>query len=217
MENGKFIVLEGADGAGTTTIANYVGDRLRQQVGEENVINTFEPTNYNIGKFIREILQRKKTVQSRLAMTHLFVADRAEHTTRLIIPALEKGKIVICDRYFHSTIVYQSVKNNLFDSVRKMEGVKKSLKGHILPDLVLFLDCGAEELKRRREKRNKVKELYENEEYQKMVVSLYRKVFEDYNFLPVERIDAEKSLTVVKTVAWNIIKNWGWKRIRVSK
>ncbi len=201
MPKGKFIVLEGADGSGTTTIANYLADKLETKFGRRSVVLTHEPSNFSIGVFIREILQSEKTVSQGLAMAYLFIADRIDHTKRRIIPTLEAGKMVVCDRYYFSTLVYQSVKDDFSSSWKELEGLSPLMRGHIEPDLSLLLDCGIDTLRDRRENRNKVKEIYENDGYQKIVIDLYRALFSRHRHNS-EMIDAEQSLVVVKAKTW---------------
>jgi len=205
MVRGKFIVLEGADGAGTTTIANYLTDKLETKFGKRSVVLTHEPSDFDTGVFIREILRSEKTVSQGLAMAYLFIADRIDHTKRRIIPALEAGKMVVCDRYYFSTLVYQSVKDDFSSSWKELEGLSPLMRGHIEPDLSLLLDCRIDTLRDRRENRNEVKEIYENDGYQKIVVDLYRALFSRYRYNS-EMIDAEESLISVKAKTWAVTK-----------
>ena len=102
--SGVFVVFEGIDGVGKTTVCASVAERLRSR-GLEVVI-TAEPTHDGIGAFIRsgaagDVSQRTEAL--------LFVADRNDHTER-ISRDVEAGKVVLCDRYFASTVAYQSAK-----------------------------------------------------------------------------------------------------------
>ena len=98
-----FIVLEGPDGAGTTTHARLLADTLT--LAGYDVLLTAEPSDGFIGTFIRSQLSQK-TVPSPAALQLLFLADRAWHVDAVVRPALDSGKVVICDRYCTSTIVY---------------------------------------------------------------------------------------------------------------
>jgi len=100
--NGTFIVLEGPDGSGTTTHAGLLADRLSARGAE--CLLTWEPTDGPIGLSIRESLKKGGLPASALQL--LFCADRAWHIENVIQPALEQGKIIICDRYALSTLVY---------------------------------------------------------------------------------------------------------------
>lgn len=103
MNKGRFIVLEGPDGSGTTTHAKLLGEALMKE--GEDVLLTAEPTTCPIGKFIRAQLA-EKTIPSPTALQLLFCADRAWHIEHVIKPALAAGKTVISDRYVISTLVY---------------------------------------------------------------------------------------------------------------
>ena len=102
-----FIVLEGLDGAGTTTQK----ERLEKELGKRgyDIWSTAEPTSSDIGRLIRRVLKGDLAVPE-LTLAHLFAADRADHIYGCcgIIENIENGKIVISDRYFYSTLAYQS-------------------------------------------------------------------------------------------------------------
>lgn len=203
-ERGKFIVFEGVDGSGTTTLTNYIGDKIETKFGKNSVVKTFEPSKLDIGVFLRKILQGKKTVGSDLSMAYLFMADRADHTSRIILPAIENGKHVVCDRYYVSTLVYQSAKEDFAKSLNAMEGIFALMRGQIEPDLPILLDCGVEVSKERREKREGVKEIYETEHYQRFVSEMYRVVFSKH-IKNSQVVNAEESLVSVKAKTWSIV------------
>lgn len=204
-KRGFFLVVEGADGAGTTTISKYLADEISAMYGKDNVVLTHEPSDYEIGKFIRRILKKKINVESELAMLHLFIADRAEHTLRRIEPALYADKIVISDRYYPSTVIYQSViEERPLDSFTEMEHLflnyfKCRPDSFIKPDYVLYLKCDLDILKERRTSRGDEEEKYENEQYQDIVVKLYNQFFGYYKLgFNHEEMDANKDLETVK-------------------
>ncbi len=126
-----FIVLEGIDGCGKTTHAKLLHDFLRDK--KRDVLLTAEPTQNEIGVFIRKILSGLHRVDPK-TLALLFTADRYEHLTNEIEPALKNNKIVITERYYHSTIAYQQAQGvsrkwliNLNRYARK-------------PDVTLFID-----------------------------------------------------------------------------
>jgi len=102
---GRFIVLEGPDGAGTTLHSRLLAESF--EVNNQPVLLTAEPTAGPIGSWIRALLQQKEAMPAD-ALQLLFCADRAWHMETQIIPALEAGKTVICDRFALSTLVYGS-------------------------------------------------------------------------------------------------------------
>ena len=109
-----FIVLEGIDGAGTTTQAGLLCARLGE--AGQPCLATREPTDGPVGRLIRAYLRgdylARPTGPSPLdpgVMTHLFAADRNEHLRDEVLPALVEGTLVVSDRYFYSTVAYQAV------------------------------------------------------------------------------------------------------------
>lgn len=101
-QRGRFIVLDGPDGSGTTFHSARLAERLRAQ--GRNVLLTCEPTSGAIGRFIRELLKSNSVPPAALQL--LFCADRAEHLSEEIEPALEAGSLVVSDRYIASTLAY---------------------------------------------------------------------------------------------------------------
>jgi len=119
---GKFIVFEGLDGAGTTTQANLLAQYLEKESWP--VITTSEPTQGPMGLIIRLVLcnrlifssqNREMEILSNSSIALLFAADRLDHLQHLIIPKLDDGVIVICDRYFfhHMHIKWEIIKKIL--------------------------------------------------------------------------------------------------------
>jgi dTMP kinase len=100
--SGRFIVLEGPDGSGTTTHSTALVERLRSR--GISALHTFEATDGPIGTFIRGKLREGGIPGNALQL--LFTADRAWHVEHVLRPALERGETVICDRYSLSTVIY---------------------------------------------------------------------------------------------------------------
>ncbi len=133
-----FIVIEGIDGSGKGTQAELLGKRL-ESVGVD-VALTFEPTGGPIGKIIRDHMKDPFLDDRSLAL--LFASDRIEHIRNEVSPALSEGKVVISDRYAYSSIAYQG------------QTVDPGWVGMInsdalRPDLVIILDMGSSEVKKR--------------------------------------------------------------------
>ena len=107
---GRFILLEGPDGSGTTTHATLLSDALRGD--GDDVVQTAEPTDGPVGAMIRNWLRTSTAfpdAERQLppdALQLLFIADRAQHVAQVINPALSRGQTVVCDRYTPSTIAY---------------------------------------------------------------------------------------------------------------
>ena len=130
----KFIVLEGIDGAGKTTQAASLNDYLVNEMGIECLL-TAEPTKSKLGLYIRGNLMELKL--NPYTMQLLFTADRAEHVSSEIIPALNSGMWVISDRYYFSTIAY-AVLTGL--SKRQRDALLAVNRTFMQPDFTVFLD-----------------------------------------------------------------------------
>jgi len=173
---GKFIVFEGLDGSGQSTQAGRLVDFLnlpeqKLKFGHTGVQITKEPTSNLIGGLIRSQLTHEwKSSQECLQL--LFSADRAHHLEKEIIPLLERGVIVVCDRYFFSTIAYGSLdldKDWLFNLN----------KNFLLPDLTFLLKVSPKICVERIEKTRYGVTLFEKEE-------TLRKVWDNFDKLPQE-------------------------------
>jgi dTMP kinase len=139
---GYFIVFEGIDGSGKSTVARRVSEVLSREMPGW-VVLTAEPTDSFIGQAVR--MANAGEVDD-LAEALLFVADRAEHT-RQIRKWLDEGKVVICDRYYASTIAYQgALLKQRFGSAKKAVEWLKAVNGPAIasPDLTLLLTVRVE-------------------------------------------------------------------------
>lgn len=114
---GTFIVLDGPDGAGTTTQCRMLAEQLH--ASGIDVLLTAEPTDGPIGGWIRQLLSGQQQV-SPLALQLLFCADRALHSEQVIAPALAAGKTVICDRYWYSTVAYAEAQDLQSATLRRL-------------------------------------------------------------------------------------------------
>lgn len=135
---GKFIVIEGVEGAGKSTVITILADRL-EKLGHD-VIKTREPGGTKFGKSIRKLVLTRDPREpiGNLTELLLFAADRSHHCRHLIRPALEANKIVISDRYIYSTLAYQGYGKGIdLDKVRTINQI--ATEG-LVPDLVLLLD-----------------------------------------------------------------------------
>jgi dTMP kinase len=125
-----FIVIEGLDGAGGTTQCRLLQSWLERQGC--SVVATNEPTDRPVGKFIRNILQDPHSKVGDEVLSFLFAADRQDHLDARVRPALSEGKAVISDRYYHSSLAYQSLSLD-FEFVAQLNGTFPA------PDLTIFL------------------------------------------------------------------------------
>jgi dTMP kinase len=137
---GLFVTVEGIEGAGKSTLAEALADKLRS-LGRE-VVSTREPGGTGIGDSIRELLLESRDDMSNRTELLLFEAARAQHVDDLIAPALKTGAVVICDRFADSSLAYQGDARGIDgDTVARLnEFATRGLK----PDLTILLDLPAE-------------------------------------------------------------------------
>ncbi|MCW1298000.1 MAG: dTMP kinase [Candidatus Parvarchaeota archaeon] len=194
---GAFIVFEGPDGAGLSTQAELLDKYLRKK--GYKVVLTKEPTIGLIGGLIKAALKNEwKT--SPLAMQLLFTADRAHHIDMEILPAIDKGKIVISDRYFFSTFAYGEA------SGLDVEWLKKLNSKFPMPDLTIFIDVPVDVSIERIKASRFEMELFEEKEKLEKIRKAYLKIAEIYNSDKTVVIDGTKSVEeihakIVKIVA----------------
>ena len=147
---GRFITLEGGEGAGKSTQIQVIKDYLMTRGND--VVVTREPGGTSEGQEIRNLLvSGDKDKWSPLSETLLIMADRAAHLERVIRPALAEGKYVVCDRFFDSTKAYQGVAGGLGLDV--IHNLQQPVLGKTLPDVTLLLDIDPEKGLRRAQER----------------------------------------------------------------
>lgn len=138
-KRGLFITLEGTDGVGKSTQGHLLADWLRKEGYE--VVETREPGGgaaAHVGERIRALLLDPLAQMASLTELLLYEAARAEHVDKVVRPALESRKIVVCDRYTDSTVAYQGAARGL--SVRTIEQLNRIATSGLQPDLTLLLD-----------------------------------------------------------------------------
>ena len=147
---GRFITIEGGEGAGKSTQIQVVKDYLLTRGND--VVVTREPGGTSEGQEIRNLLvSGDKDKWSPLSETLLILADRAAHLERVIRPALAEGKYVVCDRFFDSTKAYQGVAGGLGLDV--IHNLQQPVLGTTLPDVTFLLDIDPEKGLRRAQER----------------------------------------------------------------
>jgi dTMP kinase len=143
--SGVFVVLEGGDGSGKSTQASRLVARLRES-GRE-VIATREPGATDVGAAIRSLVLGGGDLDPRTEAL-LIAADRAEHVTSVVRPALARGAVVVSDRHVPSSLAYQGVARGL--GVDEIARLSAWATDGLIPDLVIVLDVPAEVATRRR-------------------------------------------------------------------
>ena len=132
-----FIVLEGVNGGGKTTLQRSIAEYLTKH--EQSVVTTREPGGTELGKHLRKLLQESPDLRpSPMSELFLFAADRREHVEKLIRPALEKGRWVISDRYYYSSLAFQGDGRGL-DKKTVAELMRIAIDDE-QPHLVILLD-----------------------------------------------------------------------------
>jgi len=134
---GLFITFEGGEGAGKTTLIDRVYEELTAK--GHLALRTLEPGGTALGKDIRKLLlHQDKSPICRQSELFLYLADRAQHVQEMIVPALDEGKIVLCDRFNDSTLAYQGAARSL--NIDLLRGLCLAATDGLVPDLTLYLD-----------------------------------------------------------------------------
>lgn len=177
--SGIFVVVEGIDGAGKSTVCRSVAGLLESRGFD--VVTTAEPTHEGIGAFIRSgaagrISQRTEAL--------LFVADRNDHTER-IMREVDAGRAVVCDRYFASTVAYQSAKLD-GDSTDEdwLIGINSDFTDR--PDVTILLDIDPERGMSRVDDRGEEVSKFENLAFLRQVRDNYLRLAERFGFHVVD-------------------------------
>lgn len=131
---GKFITLEGVDGAGKSTHLSWLVDTLRSQ--GKTVVQTREPGGTPLGEKLRELLLHEPMHLETEAL--LMFAARREHLEQVILPAVARGDWVVCDRFTDASFAYQGGGRGL--STDKLGQLERWVQGDVQPDLTLLFD-----------------------------------------------------------------------------
>ena len=191
-----FIVVEGIDGAGTTTCSKLLVKTLNEMKIEATW--TKEPSNGTIGRHIRRILKKEEAADED-GLFPLFLADRHDHIANIIRPSMAQGNTVICDRYAYSTWVYQQ--DNYDPSL-----IEIMQRRCMVPDMVFVLLCPVEICMERISGRE-VMERYEVPEQQVRYAERYKEIprlgneqiayLDSYNNSPEDLVDQ-----IIREAGW---------------
>ncbi len=204
MTKGKFITVEGGEGAGKSSNLSYI-QSLLEEAGIE-VLFTREPGGTELGEEIRELLLgHKHTGMADDTELLMMFASRAEHLNRIIIPALEAGTWVLCDRFTDATYAYQGGGRNIsFDRIAMLENW---VQGKLRPDVTLLLDLPVETgLERARNRSEPDRFESEKIEFFESVRNAYLQIAKNEPER-VKVIDASKSLDEVQAQIKAVIAN----------
>jgi dTMP kinase len=204
---GRLVVLEGLDGAGTTTQAARLAERLRR--AGRRVHLTAEPSAGPVGALIRQILKGRigggrggKQAFSGWGLALLFAADRQDHFHTEIAPKLADGVDVVCDRFTMSSLAYQGVQLGDMDWV---EAVNREAAN---PDLVVFLRVRPEVALRRRHAASVEREIFEVGEFQRKVARRYEDAIRRLRRAGdrIVELDGEAPVEAVAEAVWDAVQ-----------
>lgn len=196
MARGIFITLEGGEGSGKSTQAQALAGRLRDN--GYLVCLTEEPMGTPLGRAVKEIFERQagagEEIVSGYAELFLFEAARAQHVRDVIRPALDRGEIVVCDRFADSTTAYQGYGRGL--ELREVETCNYIATGGLQPDLTLLLDIDPETgLARAEEGTNNAEHQRRDPDSIGLESLQFHKVVRD-GFLAIAKADPERVVVV---------------------
>jgi dTMP kinase len=207
MKPGQFITVEGPDGAGKSTILKELYGKLIEEGFE--VVQTREPGGVSIAEQIREvILNKDNTAMDIRTEALLYAAARRQHLVEVVIPALEKGSIVICDRFIDSSLAYQG--NGRGIGMTEVMNINQFAIEDKMPDLTLYFDITPEEgLKRiaRHDGREVNRLDLESLDFHQKVYEGYQSLIKQYPDR-IKVVDASKSKEEVFEQAYDIVKRF---------
>ena len=213
MKKGLFIVFEGGEGTGKTTTI----DEIYNWIIENNFkcIKTREPGGIKISEQIRQVILNKenKTMDARTEAL-LYAAARRQHLVETVIPALEDGSIVLCDRFIDSSLAYQGYARNL--GIEEVMSINKFAIGEYMPDLSILFDLdpkiGLERISSNEHREINRLDL-EKIDFHERVRDGYNVVYEK-NRERIIKIDAQKSKENVINQIKKILKPIIWTNIK---
>ncbi len=178
VKRGSFIVFEGIDGCGKSTQVTLLVDAIAA-AGHETLA-TFEPTNGTYGQQIRHNARAGKEIDPEVEL-NWFEQDRHEHVENVLEPALNEGCVVVCDRYYLSTVAYQGARGLDWEGI-----LGSNAAAFPTPDLVLLIEMPTDQSQRRLSQRSGPAEpTFENQSFQERVDVIFKKLSLPY----IERID----------------------------
>ncbi|MEI6477647.1 MAG: dTMP kinase [bacterium] len=195
-KKGTFIAFEGLDGSGESTQVALLAERLLKD--GHKVLVTKEPTNNIIGGLIRGALTHEWKPTNRVIQL-LYAADRGHHLQREILPALEKGFVVITDRYFWSTIAFGSLDMD-------PAWLEMLNEGYQLPDLAFYVNVSPKAAMGRMESSRFELELFEKEEKLSKISATYASLLKKYPVLT--DVNGERDREVIHKEIYDACKNY---------
>ena len=202
--NGKLIVFEGPDGSGKTTILKKINERLKDS--GHPIMLVREPGGTSISEKIREIIiDNDNEEMDAKTECLLFAASRAQLVEEKIRPALEEGKIVLCDRFVLSSLLYQGIGRAL--GVEEVKKINNFATGGIKPDLTIFFNIDYKTALIRK-RSNFTADRLESEDF-----DFHKKIFDAYLDLAkrykddIKQVDASQSIKQVSNDVLELIES----------
>lgn len=175
MNKGLFITFEGCDGCGKTTAIENT-DAILTSHNIDHVL-TREPGGSRIAEEIRNIILDKKNVEEDCRTEALlYAASRRQHLVEKVLPALNEGKLVICDRYLDSSLAYQGYARGI--GIDNVMSINAFAIDNVMPDLTFFLDLSPEEGIKRIKSRSRESDRLDQEK-----IDFHQKVYEGYQIV----------------------------------
>ncbi|MDQ0352634.1 dTMP kinase [Alkalibacillus filiformis] len=205
--SGLFITFEGVEGAGKSTVIQYISNQLRADGYE--VVTTREPGGIEIAEKIREvILSKDHTSMDSRTEALLYAAARRQHLVERVMPALNRGQIVLCDRFVDSSLAYQGYARGL--GMEEVYQVNEFAIEDCMPDLTILFELdpkvGLERISDN-EQREKNRLDLEKLDFHKKVEEAYRHLKERFSDR-IKSIDAHKSLENVQVECETVIRSF---------
>lgn len=191
----RLIVLEGIDGAGTTTQAARLVAALGARGRDAHL--TREPSTGPVGRLLRELLGGQHQPIDTNTLALLFAADRADHLQREVEPALARGAVVVSDRYYHSSLAYQGGAGDRA-WIRQLNARARR------PDLTIFLEVPADVAAARRAADGRSEELFDGLETQRQVAAGYRAAIAE--LAEIERIEVVDGTMPLDAVTAEVLR-----------
>lgn len=211
--SGRFFVVEGTDGTGSTTQARLLAERLGGR-GDHPVRLTCEPSSGPIGTMIRQVLSHRLVVHAKSGsrapdwrtMALLFAADRMDHLDSVVEPVLAEGGVVVSDRYVLSSLAYQSATSG--EGEASLDWLRALNSRARVPELTIVLTLPESAAAARRAGRGAQTELYEERSLQERLVELYARAEELLAGQRVVFVDASGSIEEVAALVWQAVTTW---------
>jgi len=202
MKKGVFITIEGIDGCGKTTQTQLLGDYLTKK--GFSIVKTREPGGTSLAENLRNILLNPESVIYPLTELFLYAASRAQHTQELILPSLNEGKVVICERYIDASLAYQGYARDL--DIELIKELNNIATGGLRPDITFLFDLPVEEAIRFKKNNNFLFDRLEREE-----ITFHEKVRKGYLKIAEEEKQRFRIIEVkgsIEEVHNKIIEEW---------